>query len=328
MKKVSVIMPLYNVENCMGKSVQSVLDQTYSDFELILVDDGSPDRSGQIAEEFKEKFPDKIRVIHQQNAGLGGARNTGVKYAEGKYLLFVDSDDTIAPNLLELCVAAGEESDAEIVAFEYDMRTEAGELIKTVKSPFNFPKNGDIRTDRKFLLLQSMAWNKLFLAEFYHSSGLEFPEHVWYEDLIFCTKLMSGAKRIVYLDQPLYRYSLRAGSIMRNANIDRNREIMSAMDDVLSFFRENGLQQQYYDELCYLAIDNIYIAASLRLIRMDRHNSMIDEFHEYLKKNFPDYRSNPYISSMAAQYRLTYWLLEHKMKWMILLLIRIKDRKK
>ncbi len=327
MHVVSVIMPLYNVENCMKASIQSVLDQTYPDWELILIDDGSPDNSGAIADEYARLYPDRIRVLHQENHGQGGARNAGVAVAKGDYLFFMDSDDTIEPNLLSVTVCLAVQQEADVVAFEYDIRRPDGSLVKKVKNPFELPKYGNPRIQREFLLVAGMPWNKLFSAEFYRSTGLSFPEKVWYEDFILCTKMMSQARTAVHTSRALYHYCLRPGSTMRNKNIERNREIIDAMEDIRIFFDENEMSEMFCDELCCLAIDNVYIAASLRLIRINPRNPLLKELRSYMKTTFPHYRKNPYIPCLSLEYRITYRLLEWRMIGLIALLTKLKDTK-
>lgn len=116
MPMVSIIMPVYNVEKYIRGSIDSVLAQTYTDFELIIVDDGSPDYSPQICDEYASKN-NRIRVIHKLNGGLSSARNTGVDHANGKYILFIDSDDTIEPDLLEKVVPVAEKENADVTIF-------------------------------------------------------------------------------------------------------------------------------------------------------------------------------------------------------------------
>ena len=328
MHMVSVIMPLYNVETCMKQSIQSVLNQTYSEWELILINDGSPDNSGAIADEFAALYPDRIRVLHQENHGQGGARNAGVDVARGDYLFFMDSDDTIEPNLLEVAVRLAVQQNADVVAFEYDIRRPDGSLVKIVSNPFNLPKYGNPRVQREFLLVAGMPWNKLFDANFYRSTALSFPEKVWYEDLILCTKMMSQARTAVHTTRPLYHYYLRPGSTMRNKNTARNREIIDAMENIRTYFEENDLTAMFRDELCCLAIDNVYSAASLRLIRINPPDPLIKELRQYMHHTFPDYRKNPYIPCLSFQYRLTFRLLEWRMVALISLLTKLKDSKK
>lgn len=326
MKRVSIVMPLYNVESCMEMAVRSVLAQTYPHWELILVDDGSPDNSGRLADDLAAQHPDRIRVIHQENRGQGGARNIGVLHATGEYLLFMDSDDTIVPHLLETCVSLAEDQQADVVVFEHEIRRPDGSLVKTVKSTFGFPSVGCPSRQRELLLVPGMPWNKLFRTDFYKSTALTFPERVWYEDFILCTKLMALADRVVYTDQPLYQYYLRQGSTMRNKNTVRNREILAAMDNILAFFEERKMDEWYRDELTCLAIDNVYITTALRLIRINPKDPLIGELYRYMETRFPHYQRNPYLSRLSRQYRLTYRLLEWRLIPLISLLTRIKDR--
>lgn len=328
MHTVSIVMPLYNVEACMKAAIESVLAQTYPHWELILVDDGSPDGSGRLADEFAAQYPEKIRVLHQENRGQGGARNAGVELATGNYLFFMDSDDVIEPHLLDVTVRLAVQQNADIVAFEYTVHHMDGSLVKTVNNPFELPKTGNPRVNREFLLVAGMPWNKLFNTEFYRSTGLSFPEKVWYEDFILCTKLMAYARTVVHTSRPLYRYYLRPNSTMRNQNTARNREIIDAMDNILAFFEKEELSQMFADELCCLAVDNVYIAASLRLIRINPKDPLIPELRRYIQQHFPNYRRNPYLPCLSAQYRLTLRLLEWRMVWLVRLLTRLKDSKK
>ncbi len=328
MHTVSIIMPLYNVEACMKASIESVLCQTYRQWELILVDDGSPDNSGAVADEFAREYPDRIRVLHQENRGQGGARNAGVAIANGEYLFFMDSDDTIEPNLLEVTVRLAAQQNADVVAFEHDIRRPDGSLVKTVDNPFELPRTGNPRIQREFLLVAGMPWNKLFNTAFYRSTGLSFPEKVWYEDFILCTKMMAQARTVVHTSRPLYHYFLRPNSTMRNQNTTRNREIIDAMENIRLFFEQEGLSEMFKDELCCLAIDNVYIAASLRLIRINPHDPLIPELQQYIRTHFPHYRNNRYLPCLSSQYRLTFRLLEWRMIWLISLLTKLKDSKK
>lgn len=328
MHTVSIVMPLYNVETCMEASVQSVLEQTYSDWELILVDDGSTDNSGALADAFAAQYPDRIRVLHQENRGQGSARNVGVEIATGEYLFFMDSDDTIESNLLEVAVRLAVQQDADIVTFEYDIRRPDGSLVKTVRNPFELPKTGNPRIQREFLLVAGMPWNKIFNMAFYRSTSLAFPEKVWYEDIVLCTKMMSQARTAVHTSRPLYHYYLRQGSTMRNKNIRRNREIIDAFEDIRFFFEQNGLSDMFRDELCCLVIDNVYIAASLRVIRLDPRNPLIKEFRTYLREVFPRYRKNPYLPCLSFEYRLAFFLLEWRLIGLLALLTKLKDSKK
>lgn len=328
MKKVSIVMPLYNVENCLPRAVRSVMAQDHDDWELILVDDGSPDHSGEIADRFHEEYPDRIIAVHQANAGQGGARNTGVTYATGDYLFFMDSDDEIEPDLLSFCVGRMEQEAADVIAFEYHMVNEDGGIMKTVRNPYGFSQSGDLKADKSYLLLQGLACIKMFRLPFYRKSGVRFLENIRYEDLLWTEQILLKAEKVIYTARPLYRYYMSQNSAMRNKDVERNRELFTIMDQMFAFFRENDAFDAYYDELCAITIDNVYVASSLRLIRIDRKLPLIREFAQYLKEHFPDYRHNKYIRRMSRQYRLTFLLLECHLPIALEWLTRFKDRKR
>lgn len=326
MKKVSIVMPIYNSENCMDNSIKSIMAQTYSDFELILVDDGSTDSSPEKVDEWHNRYPDKIIAVHQENKGQGGARNEGVLKANGDYLFFCDSDDTVDADLLEVCVDKAEQCGAQVVVFEYKMLRSDGTLIKNVKSPFDFSLNDNLKNNPNYLLVQGMVWHMLISLPYYRKIGVTFPERRWYEDLVAVEKILVSADNIVYTDKPLYNYYLSDNSTMRNTNVERNREIFTAMDDIFNYFKNLNCFEKYKNELCYLTIDNVYITSSLRLLRMHSKSKLLGEFKDYLKTNFPDYKNNPYIIQMSKQYRLTFWLLEHNLSKAVILLTGIKDK--
>ena len=327
MPKSSVIVPVYNVEDFLEKCVRSILAQTERDFELLLIDDGSTDGSGALCDRLAEQDP-RVRVIHQENKGLGGARNTGIEGASGDWLLFIDSDDWIEPETLEKALKAGEQQDADMVLFAFrsvDMQgKELGVFLDDL--PKNEPLSLDTRKD--LLLCSPCAWNKLYKKSLFLDTGVRYPLRVWYEDIRTTLKVMldaSGiAKRIVVLDYVGYNYLQRPGSIIQSINVERNSEILDAFEDLLSYFREQGLWERYADELCFLTLFHVYLTASVRVIRLDRKSALIPRFAEYLKTHFPAYRSNKYLSTLTGNQKLLLKLLERKLYFMIALIFKIK----
>ena len=182
MPKSSVIVPVYNVKDFLEKCVDSVLRQTERDFELLLIDDGSTDGSGALCDELAGR-DNRIRVIHQENKGLGGARNTGIEAASGDWLLFLDSDDWIEPETLEKALTAGEQQNADMVLFGFrsvDMQgKELGIFLDAL------PKNEPLspKTHKDLLLCYPCAWNKLYKKRLFLETGVRYPLRVWYEDI-------------------------------------------------------------------------------------------------------------------------------------------------
>ncbi|MBQ3404388.1 MAG: glycosyltransferase, partial [Oscillospiraceae bacterium] len=246
MDRISVIVPVYNVENYLGKCVDSLLCQTVPPFEIILVDDGSTDSSGAMCDSYAREHPELVRVIHQENAGLGGARDTGIGAAEGNWLLFIDSDDYVAENAISrLTEAIGLGSD--IIIFGFTEIGEDGTVFSVENDGYPDGTVLDFSESPEVVFIKPNAWNKLYRRSLFTETGILFPSRVWYEDIRTTVKLSASAGKVAFITDPLYYYLRRSGSIMNNANIVRNAEIIDAFDDLLGWFREKGLFEKYYD---------------------------------------------------------------------------------
>ena len=322
---LSIVVPVYNVAEYLQGCIDSILANDCADCEIILVDDGSTDGvCPGICDENAARHPSLIRVIHQENQGLGGARNTGLEAARGEYLLFVDSDDTITPDALEVLRSAVAETHAEIYSFQLCTHDGSGpktlvEISRQYEKPFSLGEHPE------FLLSLPAAWARIWKRDLFLNTEIRYPSRVWYEDIRTSTKLFAVASSIVTLPQPLYHYLARPGSIMRNSNIDRNQEILLAFEDVLSWFRAHGLLQAYRKELCRLAIDHIQLAATVRVARMDPRSPLLHEFAAYMQKNFPDFAQNPYLRDLPRSHKLLLKLISGRHYRLIRLLFRIKD---
>lgn len=323
MPKVSVIVPVYNVERYLEKCVRSVLAQSERDFELLLVDDGSPDGCGALCDRLAEE-DSRIRVIHQENMGLGGARNTGIEKARGEWLLFVDSDDWIEPDTLEKALAAGEREKADLVLFAFRSVTEEGKTVQIFRE--DMPKEEALRIPehRDIFLTAPCAWDKLYRAELFARTGVRYPLRVWYEDIRTTLKLFLSAETAVFLNDVCYNYLLREGSITKNINADRNVEILDAFEDILSYFQEQGQWEKYRNELCFLTLFHLYLTASVRVIRIDRKHPLLSRFRTFLREQFPDYRRNPYLDRLNKKQKLLLFLLERRLYLSIELLFKLK----
>ena len=215
---ISVIVPVYKVEQYLGRCVKSLLAQTYKNTEIILVDDGSPDNCPKMCDDYAAKY-EKIRVIHQENKGLSGARNTGIDHAKGEYLSFVDSDDLWSPHFLESLYRALTENDADISQCRWEYMH--GDELKEAYNP---EAKYECFTSRKMLAnlyIQTgayyvVAWNKLYKKELF--TNIRYPEGRIHEDEATTYKLFDLAKKCVFVDNALYGYFVGSGgtSITRN----------------------------------------------------------------------------------------------------------------
>lgn len=324
--KFSLIVPVYNVADYLEKCVNSILANDCADSEILLIDDGSTDgRSGALCDELAAKNPDLIRVIHQQNQGLGGARNTGIEAAAGEYLYFIDSDDHIDKTSLSVFREAIARTPAEVYSFGAAVDDGEGHI-----SPFETSKHYDgaftLKEHPEFLFALPAAWARLWKRELFLRTGIRYPARVWYEDIRTSTKLFAAAESIVTLPDTLYYYLVRNGSITRNSNITRNREILDAFDDILGWFDAQKLTAVYHDELEKLAVDHILLAGSVRVARIDPKSALLGEFADTLQTLFPHYRKNPYLKTLPTGKRLAYHLLNGRHYRLLNALFSVKDK--
>lgn len=331
MPKISVIVPVYKVEDYLEKCVASILGQSCGDFELLLVDDGSPDGCPALCDRLAESDP-RVRVIHQENMGLGGARNTGISQAAGDWVLPVDSDDWIEPDTLEKALAAGEKHNAAMVVFGFRTVDEAGRVLRNyVESE---PKDSPLLPleHKSCLLINPCAWNKLCRRELFADSGILYPSRVWYEDIRTSQKLLAllgrEKKTVVFLDEVCYNYLQRAGSIMNSGNLSRNQEILWAFEDLLGWFEEQGLSQTWRDELEFLTVSHVYLGASVRVARIDPKSPLLGDFAAFLGQHFPDWKKNPYLAARLTtlQRRVLLPLLGAKQYGLIRLLFSLRGQ--
>lgn len=325
MPKFSIIVPMYNVEEYIEKCICSILKQTFTDFELIIVDDGATDKSAEKAQKIADEYPEKIKLIHQENKGLGGARNTGLANATGKYVWFIDSDDSIKENSLEEINAFIEKNQVQMVVFDYCTVNENDTIIDMVY--------GCDKTDGVFslceypemLFMPNSACNKVYERSLFEKTKVLFPEREWFEDLSTIIKVYPFIEKVGYLNQCFYLYFQRSGSIMYNKNTDRNREIISAVDSLINFYKENNLFDKYKDELEYLAVLHVYVLASVRVVKANSKSKLLDEFKQYIQVNFPTYHSNKYVLNMSKKEKIIIKLLDKNQRFVLRIMLRVND---
>ena len=286
MELVSVIVPVYNVEKYLARCIQSVCGQSYQGLEIILVDDGSKDKSGVICDEYAEQ-DGRIKVIHKENGGLGDARNAGVEKAEGKYLLFVDSDDRIHENLVRDTVETAEKNQADMVIFDYIGEEENGNLTDRFTFPFSVNRVIEVAEEKELIMRSCSAVNKLIRRELWKESGFQFPKGRYYEDLATIPKVMTKTKKIVYLPEVYYYYLMRDGSIMHSRNFEKNYEDRTwAVDQLLEYFERENLIETYRNELEYLIFENTYFVPSKEIVLNDRKSEYLKKFRDYAYNKF------------------------------------------
>lgn len=227
-KKVSVVVPIYNVEDYLNKCVNTIVNQTYKNLEIILVDDGAKDNSGALCDKWAEK-DDRIKVVHKENGGLSSARNAGMDVATGDYIMFEDSDDWLEVELIEKCVERITKDSSDLVIFGYKKVDEQGENLGEFTFGNNTINKEDL-TDQLFQRIVEMsfgyAWNKLYDFNVIKKSGLKNDSSIIdREDLVFNMQMLSHWNKISYLEFAGYNYLQRATSLLHNSNLARLKNI-------------------------------------------------------------------------------------------------------
>lgn len=286
MPKVSVIVPIYNVEKYLEKCINSLLSQTLEDIQIILVNDGSKDNSGNIAREYEKNNKNRIIYVEKENGGLSDARNYGLKYATGDFVAFLDSDDYIEKNAYEEMYNKAIEENADYV--ECDFIWEFPNKIRVDKQyPYKNKKE-------MLSFVRVVAWNKLIKRQLITDNNLEFPKGLRYEDVEFTYKLIPFVNKFAYVDKPFIHYVQREGSIA-NVQNERTAEIFTVLDNVIEFYKKNNIYEEYRDELEYNYARYLLCSSLKRMCKIkDKtiREKLLTDSWERLNSNFPNWKEN------------------------------------
>ena len=286
MPKVSVIVPIYNVEKYLEKCINSLLSQTLEDIQIILVNDGSKDNSGNIAKECEKNNKNRIIYVEKENGGLSDARNYGLKYATGDFIAFLDSDDYIEKNAYEEMYNKAIEENAGYV--ECDFIWEFPNKIRVDKQyPYKNKKE-------MLSFVRVVAWNKLIKRQLITDNNLEFPKGLRYEDVEFTYKLIPFINKFAYVDKPFIHYVQREGSIA-NVQNERTAEIFTVLDNVIEFYKKNNIYEKYRDELEYNYARYLLCSSLKRMCKIkDKtiREKLLTESWKRLNSNFPNWKEN------------------------------------
>ena len=286
MPKVSVIVPIYNVEKYLEKCINSLLSQTLEDIQIILVNDGSKDNSGNIAKEYEKNNKDRVIYVEKENGGLSDARNYGLKYATGDFIAFLDSDDYIEKNAYEEMYNKAIEENVDYV--ECDFIWEFPNKIRVDKQyPYKNKKE-------MLSFVRVVAWNKLIKRQLITDNNLEFPKGLRYEDVEFTYKLIPFINKFAYVDKPFIHYVQREGSIA-NVQNERTAEIFTVLDNVIEFYKKNNIYEKYRDELEYNYARYLLCSSLKRMCKIKDKSireKLLTESWERLNSNFPNWKEN------------------------------------
>ena len=289
-KLVSVIIPAYNIEDYIGRCLDSVLSQTYKNLEIIIVDDGSSDRTGEILDDYKKK-DQRIRVIHKENGGVSSARNTGIEAAKGDYIGFIDGDDLAEPELFKTLMKLLNEENADIAHCGYQMVfPDRVDYYHNTKLRKNQTREEGVKDLLMGEMIEPALYNKLYKKELFEGIRLDETLRI-NEDLEVNYRLFNKSKKSVYYDVPLYSYMIRKNSATgSNTSTRKNEDSLKVLQQIKNDCKkEKGIYAVAYRRYIYLL---------MAICRMRTDQKEYQKFkREILKKELKTKDFKQYISS-------------------------------
>lgn len=313
MKKVSVIVPVYNVEKYLRKCLDSLINQTLKNIEIIVVNDGSPDNSQDIIDEYVEKFPKIVKSFIKENGGQGSARNLGLNYATGEYISFVDSDDWFDLNALEEMYNLAHQNGSDIVICDMIDHYEDGSSKK-----FNCTKYTSIYD------VTPSACNKIFKRSVI--KDIRFLNGEWYEDFNFTTKIFLTDVKIDTISKCFYHCHARRVSTMNNNNSLKNLDIITVIEDLIEYAKKNNM----YDRniFSYLIFNHILITSINRVTLQKNKDTknVLKSLVYYCHKNIYDYKKMEFYKNISKNRKVIAYLNYHNFYNLSKIILKISSK--
>lgn len=294
MKKVSVIVPVYNVEEYLPKCLDTLIHQTLEDIEIIVVNDGATDGSAEIIADYAKRS-NKIIAVEKENGGLSDARNYGLQFATGEYIGYVDSDDYVELDMYEQLYERAKEKDCDIV--ECNLR-------HTYSDTEDIEIGEKIQNRHQMIMVgRSVVWNKIYKRDWLLETGVQFSKGLIYEDVEFFVKLVPYIRRYDYVDAASIHYVQRASSI-NNLSSKKTLDILTILEHIETFYKERGFYEEYKSALEFLFTRILLCSSFSRMSRIaDRRdrNYALEKNWELLVQHYPKWRKNPYLKRASGK---------------------------
>ena len=310
MSTVSIIVPVYKVEDYIRECLDSILAQTYPYFELILVDDGSPDNGGRICDDYA-KGDNRIKVVHKVNGGISSARNAGLEVAKGEWIMHVDGDDWIEPDMIESLIEAAQITGADMVI---------GDFVKYGPSA-GYNKLPTWGSDKKKSMSNYLAytmttiWGSIARRSLYADHSLKSPEGISYcEDFHLIVRLCHFANKIVNVHRPFYHYRYRPTSIMSNMNGKTEADEQWVYQDTIRFFKEQGVYEDYRKVMSWRVLKS----TQELLLDPAGHQRFMELFNDGIEFIF----SCPFVNRKIM---MLAWLLTHNLRPAVVVFDRMRS---
>lgn len=313
--KVSVIVPVYNTEKYLKRCLDSLVNQTLKDIEIIIINDGSTDNSQVIIDEYSKKYPN-IKGYKKENGGMSSARNMGLTKTNGEYIAFVDSDDYIDNDALKKMYEKVKNKNLDIVVCDSINVYEDGRK-EYIHSHLHY-SNNDIHN---YIIAPPMACTRLFKQDIFKK--VKFKEGTFYEDLELVPSLISITTKVGFIEEGLYYYFQRNGSVMRQKSFSNKLlDIFSVLDSIKNKI-DNDL---YRNELEYLYITHLLRTATLRFLDYKDTKKYLDKIVNIIKENYPNYKNNPYFKKSSKKLKILCHLAYYKQRWLLKIIKKITSK--
>lgn len=283
---ISIIVPIYNAEKYLNKCIDSLVNQTKKEIEIILINDGSTDNSERIIKEYKDK---RIKYFKNKNQGIGKTRNFGIEKAEGKYIMFLDSDDYLDKAACEKMYNKAENDNLDIVMCDFYKEYDNGNIEEIRTITF---KNSSLKDNPDIITEYLSPWAKIYSSEMIKKNNIKFVENLKYEDAPFVIETLCCAKKIGKVDECLNYYLIHSNS--ETTVIDKKCfDILKIIDIIRKYTNNKEYLKEKIDKLTVRIITNYTIQQRMQ---KDKKVAMefIDKAFDYLKKEVPDFKNNKY----------------------------------
>lgn len=310
--KVSVIVPVWNVEKYINQCLESLVNQTLKEIEIIVVNDGSPDNSQKIIDKYVKKYPNKVKSFVKENGGQGSARNMGLDIAKGEYISFIDSDDWIDLDFLEKMYNLAKKNNSDIVICD---------MVD------HYIDNTIYHNCTKYNIVYEVtpsACNKIFKKEII--GDIRFLSKLWYEDFNFTTKILFNTNKISTISEGMYHCNCGHISTMSNNNSIKNLDMITIMEDIINYIKENNK----YDKniVSYLIFNHILITTINRVAVQKNKDKkdVLKKLLNYCYANIKDYNKQNFYKNISKNRKIIAWLNYHKMHNISKIILNIKSK--
>lgn len=323
MVKISIIIPIYNSEKYLKKCIDSVLNQTMKDIEIILINDGSTDQSEKIIDNYIKENNANIIKYNQKNSGQAVARNKGIELAQGEFITFIDSDDYIDKTMLEHLYNEAKSKELDIVICDYFEDKED----KLIYKKQILREHKDLVKD--YVLFVAGPCNKIIRTKILKENNIKFPENIFYEDIAIMPALAIYSKKIGYVKNAYYYYVIRENSTMRQTKYNKKLDsIFFALEYLEKFFQQQEKYEEYKSEIEFIFIEHLLFGATGRFLMFENCEIQKKQIVDTMKKKYPKWRKNKYLCEKSIIYKLTCLIFYSQNKILINMYKKIKKMKR